>query len=279
MRRIPRPPGRRRAQCGVSASAGPRDRAGCESRHRSRAGRWRSRSAPRPADGLAELDGQHAQHRFGFEVSRESGRSRSASTSGIVKCCMSATMSANASWNASTSGLVASLKRAMQAVEDRVRRFVRDDVVREAGVDAAAGHVLARSRSAGLEVAELERDFAAGCRTHSPAAARAAGSAAAGRRRCRRTAFPGLAPAARAPGDRAPARSARSSSSPPRRPSAGGTADCLPPAPSHPAPAARRVEGRPARTTLRSRRRRRTPGTRRCRLVLRGPTELAASPR
>ncbi len=34
----------------------------------------------------------------------------------------------------------------MHAVEQRVRRLVRDDVVREAGEDHAAGHVIGRDR-------------------------------------------------------------------------------------------------------------------------------------
>ena len=64
-----------------------------------------------PARGLAELDGQPAEHRLGLDVARASGAISLSSTSGIVKCCSSATMSAKASWNASTSALVGSLKR------------------------------------------------------------------------------------------------------------------------------------------------------------------------
>ena len=62
--------------------------------------------------------------------------------SGNVKCWNSATMSANASWKASTSGLVGRQEPPVHAVEQRVRRLVGDDVVRQAGEDHAARHVI-----------------------------------------------------------------------------------------------------------------------------------------
>ena len=46
---------------------------------------------------------------------------------------------------------------AMHAVEDRVRHLVRDDVVREAGEDDAAGKLVARVGRRGVEVAEQQR--------------------------------------------------------------------------------------------------------------------------
>ena len=47
----------------------------------------------------------------------------------------------------------------MHAVEQRVRGFVRDDVVRQAGEDHAAGHVIGGVIRFGLEVAEEQPDF------------------------------------------------------------------------------------------------------------------------
>ena len=49
------------------------------------------------------------------------------------------------------------VEAAVHAVEDGVGGLVGDDVVREAGVDAAAGHVVAGVVRRGLEVAEQQR--------------------------------------------------------------------------------------------------------------------------
>ena len=50
-------------------------------------------------------------------------------------------MSANASWKASDVGVAGLDEAAVQAVEQRVGRLVRDDVVRQAGEDHAARQV------------------------------------------------------------------------------------------------------------------------------------------
>ena len=76
-----------------------------------------------------------------------------------MKCWNSATMSAKASWKARTSGLVGVEIAAVHAVEQRVRRLVRDDVVREAGEHHAAGNVLGSGGLGGAEVAEQQRDL------------------------------------------------------------------------------------------------------------------------
>ena len=64
------------------------------------------------------------------------------STPDTMKCWNSATMSANASWNACTSGLRRLVEARVHAVEQRVRRLVRDDVVRQAGEDQRARRVV-----------------------------------------------------------------------------------------------------------------------------------------
>jgi hypothetical protein len=48
---------------------------------------------------------------------------------------------------------------AMHPVDQRVRGLVRDDVVRQAGEDHPAGHVIGEIALGGLEVAEQQRDF------------------------------------------------------------------------------------------------------------------------
>src|SRR6266545_1010889 len=113
-----------------------------------------SRSAPRPPVArpnwtarLPSMDSASTSPRVRLISCR--------STSGMVKCCMRATMSAKASCSASTSGLESSV----HPVEDRVGGLVGDDVVRETGVDAAAGHVIARVVGSCLEVAEQDRDL------------------------------------------------------------------------------------------------------------------------
>ena len=71
-------------------------------------------------------------------------------------------MSAKASWKAQTSGLVGLRKSPVHAVEERMRGLVRDDVVRQAGEDHAAGHMIAGVVADGREVAEQQRLLAPG---------------------------------------------------------------------------------------------------------------------
>ena len=91
-----------------------------------------------------------------------------------------ATMSAKASWNARTSRLVASLEPAVQAVKQRMRRLVRDDVVRDRGEhDAAGQHAPAPPRT--RRNSREEAPAGPGCSRRSRPAERADRSAGAGR--------------------------------------------------------------------------------------------------
>ena len=85
----------------------------------------------------------------------------------------------------------------VHAVEQRMRGLVRDDVVRQAGEDHAAGHVIAGVVLDRLEVAEEQRDFAAASNTRSARAAHADTRAAAG---TKTESFFGCGPAGGGPG-------------------------------------------------------------------------------
>ena len=179
------------------------------------------------------------------------------STSGREKCWNSATMSANASWNASTSGLLGSLKRrcmpsssacvvswAMMSCDRQVntvsrapRRRRRLDGRRE----VAEQQRLLRRAVVGVRLAQRVRVDA---QPLDVLASRHCALPRVGREPCAAT---------RARAARARARSCGSCASPPRTPSAGGTAGCSPTAAGRPAPGAcgsfevdRRVEA-PAR--------------------------------
>ena len=78
---------------------------------------------------------------------------------GMVKCCMQRDDVGEALVQRQHVGVGRLVEAAVHAVEDGVGGLVGDDVVRQAGVDAAAGHVVAGVVRRGLEVAEQQRDL------------------------------------------------------------------------------------------------------------------------
>ena len=76
----------------------------------------------------------------------------------MVKCCIRATISAKPSCSAEHVGVARLVEAPVRPVEYGMSGFVGDDIVREAGVDAAAGHVIAGIVCRSLEVAEQQRD-------------------------------------------------------------------------------------------------------------------------
>ena len=65
-------------------------------------------------------------------------------------------MSAKPSWKREHVRVGRLVEAAMHAVQNGVRGLMRDDVVRQTGIDAAAGHVVARVVGRHLEVAEQQ---------------------------------------------------------------------------------------------------------------------------
>ena len=110
------------------------------------------------ADRASELDGQAAQHRFRFQVAarapdlvlqhlahREMLHQRDDVGEAFVQ--------------RQHVGIRGRVEAAVHAVQNGVRGFVRHDVVRQAGVDCGARHVIARIAGRRLEVSEQQRDL------------------------------------------------------------------------------------------------------------------------